>query len=411
VYSSGENTTIYVQALTKNLGATTALLEQVLLHPRFDAADFARVKKQTLEGIANQTTQPVVIANNAYARLLYGANDIMAVPESGTTASVSALTLDDVKQFYQQNYAPNVSYLTVVGDVEQQATESQLAFLKNWQRKEVKLPAPVVAQQPDKTRVYFIDKPGAAQSEIRVGYLTDLKYDATGDYYRAYLANYLLGGAFNSRINLNLREDKGYTYGARSGFSGTRYIGPYTAQAGVRADATAASVKEFMKEIQNYRNGITDEELAFLQSSVGQSDALRYETGQQKAGFLARLVEYDLKPDYVTQQSEILKNLKKEDVQASAQKYLPADKMYIVVIGDRKKSFPGLSELGYEVVELDAEGTPVAAAPQAAPAAAPAPTTAAAPEEIKKGKMKAKDKDGRKMKAKQKAADAATETR
>jgi len=412
VGSGSESTTIYVQSLTKNLGATTALLEQVLLHPRFDATDFARVKKQTLEGIANQTTQPVVIANNAYSRLLYGANDIMAVPESGTTASVSALTLDDVKQFYQQNYAPNVSYVTIVGDVEQKTAESQLAFLKNWQRKEVTLPTPAVAQQPDKTRIYFIDKPGAAQSEIRVGYLTDMKYDATGNYYRAYLANYLLGGAFNSRINLNLREDKGYTYGARSGFSGTRYIGPYTAQAGVRADATAASVKEFMKEIENYRNGISEEELAFLQSSVGQSDALRYETGQQKAGFLARLVEYDLKPDYVTQQSDILKNLKREDVLASAQKYLPADKMYILVVGDRSKSFPGLSELGYEVVELDAEGTRVAAAaPQTAPAAsASTPTTATAPEEGKR-KLKAKDKEGRKVKAKQKAGDAATETR
>jgi len=409
VYAGDDNTTVYVQSLTKNLPATMALLEQRLLHPRFAQADFDRLKKQTLEGIANQTTQPVVIANNAYSRLLYGPGDIMSVPVSGTTATVSELTLDDVKQFYQQNYAPNVSYVTAVGDVDEATVEKSLAFLKTWPRKGVTIPSGERTQQPDKTRIYFINKDGAAQSEIRVGYLTPLTYDATGDYYRAYLANYLLGGAFNSRINLNLREDKGYTYGARSGFQGTRYIGPYTAQAGVRADATAASVKEFMKEITDYRNGITDEELAFLQSSVGQSDALRYETGQQKAGFLSRLVEYDLAPDYVTKQSEILKNLKKEDVLASAQKYLPADKMYIVVVGDRTKAFPGLAELGYDVVELDTNGQPVATSATPAPTAeAPAaPTATDTDVTVKEGrrKIKAKDEKGRKIKVKHKAGD------
>ncbi|MBO3273234.1 M16 family metallopeptidase [Hymenobacter defluvii] len=410
VYSGDDNTTVYVQSLTKNLPATMALLEQRLLHPRFDQADFDRLKKQTLEGIANQTTQPVVIANNAYSRLLYSPGDIMSVPVSGTTATVSELTLDDVKQFYQQNYAPNVSYVTAVGDVDEATVEKSLAFLKTWPRKGVTIPPGERTQQPDKTRIYFINKDGAAQSEIRVGYLTPLTYDATGDYYRAYLANYLLGGAFNSRINLNLREDKGYTYGARSGFQGTRYIGPYTASAGVRADATAASVKEFMKEITNYRNGITDEELAFLQSSVGQSDALRYETGQQKAGFLSRLVEYDLAPDYVTKQSEILKNLTKDDVLASAQKYLPADKMYIVVVGDRTKAFPGLAELGYDVVELDANGQRVTPTATPAPTAeAPATTAPAVDTDItvKEGRRKAKAKDekGRKIKVKHKAGD------
>jgi zinc protease len=397
VSSGADNSQVYVQTLTKNLPATMALLEQRLLHPRFDAADFDRLKKQTLQGIANQVTQPVVIANNAYNKLLYGQNDIMGVPGSGTTASVSSITLDDVKQFYAANYAPNVSYLTVVGDVDQPAAEQAVAFLKAWPQKNVTLPtAPVAQAQPDKTKIYFINKDGAAQSEIRVGYLTALPYDATGDYYRAYLSNYVLGQAFNSRINLNLREDKGYTYGANSGYRSTRFAGPFTAQAGVRADATAASVKEFMKEINNYHTGITDEELAFLQSSVGQSDALRYETGQQKAGFLSRLVEYDLKPDYVNQQADILKNLKKEDVAASVTKYLPGDKMYILVVGDRAKAFPGLSELGYEVQELDVNGMPVAAA---APAAA-APT--AAPADMPDGKTKTEE-NGKKVKAKKKS--------
>jgi zinc protease len=260
----------------------------------------------------------------------------------------------------------------------------------------VTLPTAMPIAQPDKTRVYFVNKDGAAQSEIRIGYLA-LPYDATGDYYRAYLANYLLGGAFNSRINLNLREDKGYTYGASSGYRGTSYVGPFTAQAGVRADATAPSVKEFMSEITNYPNGISDEELRFLQTSVGQSDALKYETGQQKAAFLSRIVEYSLPTTFVDEQSQILQKLTKEDVQASAKKYLPADKMYIVVVGDRKQ-LPAVQALGYEVVELDLDGKPVAAATAPVPAAATAPATIPVVDD----KQKTKTEDGGKLKVKSK---------
>lgn len=402
-YADADNTTVAVQSLTKNLPATLALVQELLLHPRFAQADFDRVKKQTLESIANQTTQPVVIANNTYSRLLYGPGSIMSVPAVGTTASVGSFTLDDVKAFYNANYAPNVSSLVIVGDVAEADVLPQLDFLKTWAKKDVSVPATVAAgPQPDKTRVYFVDKPGAAQSEIRVGYLTALPYDATGDYYRAYLTNYALGGSYSSRINLNLRQNKGYTYGASSGFRSTRYPGPFTAQAGVRADATAASIKEFMSEINGYRTGITPEELSFLQTSIGQSDALKYETGQQKAQFLTRLVEYNLQPDYVDKQGVILKNLTAADIQTYARKNLP-ENMYIVVVGD-KKQLPAVQALGYEVVELDNDGQPVPAALAPAAAAAPAPTPMPA-EPTGKVKRKTKTADGKTDKTKEKTSE------
>ncbi|WP_400192880.1 M16 family metallopeptidase [Hymenobacter sp. B81] len=394
VTSGAENTQVIVQSLTKNLDKTIALLEQRLLHPKFDQADFDRLKKQTLEGIANQNTQPVVVADKTFARLLYGPGDIMSTPTSGTESTVGGLTLADVKQFYDRSYAPNISHLVVVSDAPQATIAPKLAFLQKWEQRDVKLPAGNLANKADKTKLYFVNKDGAPQSEIRIGYL-GIPYDATGEYYRATLANYILGGAFNSRINLNLREDKGYTYGARSGFQGTHYPGAFTAQAGVRADATAASVKEFMKEMENYRkNGISDEELAFVKASIGQSDALKYETGQQKAGFLARLVEYDLQPDYVKKQSEILQGLTKEDVAASVQKYLPTESMYVVVTGD-KKYLPELQQLGYEVVELDLNGNPVtqAAAAQAAVQAAVEAAPAADAKKVKVKTKKEKKKD------------------
>jgi zinc protease len=402
IYAGDNDTKVYVQTLTKNLDPTLALVEQSLLHPRFSAEDFARVKKQQQEMVADFVNQPRVMADLAYNRLMYGPDNIAGVAVAGTPKSVEGLTLADVKQFYQTNYAPNVSHLVVVGDVDQQQVLPKLAFLQQWPQKPVQLPADRPAPKADKTKLYFISKDGAPQSEIRIGYM-GMPFDATGEYYRAGLANYLLGGAFNSRINLNLREDKGYTYGAWSYFRGSRYAAPFQAQAGVRADASAASVKEFMKEIESYsKDGISEEELAFLKASIGQSEALKYETSREKAQFLGRLLEYDLQPSYVEQQTAILNQLKREDVQALARKYFAPQNMSIVTVGD-KKYLPELRQLGYEVVEIDMDGNPVAAAAPIAtetPAASPVPATS-----DKKTKVKMKE-DGKKEKKKSKSDEA-----
>jgi zinc protease len=223
----------------------------------------------------------------------------------------------------------------------------------------VALPTLPTPAAPDKTRIYLVDQPKAAQSEIRIGYIS-LPYDATGEYYKAGLMNFVLGGAFNSRINLNLREDKGYTYGARSGFSGNDFAGPFTASAGVKATATDSSVVEFMKEIVNYRNnGITEAELAFMKNSIGQSEARKYETGIQKAFFLRRILDYSLPKGFVAEQDKILQGLSKADVDALAKKYLRPENAYIVIVGDKALVKPGLEKLGYEVVELDKTGNVV----------------------------------------------------
>ena len=396
IYAGDNDTKVYVQSLTKNLDQTLALVDQSLLHPRFDPADFDRVKKQQLDMVKDFVNQPSVVADLAFNRLVYGPDNIAGVAVAGSPGTVANLTLDDVKQFYRQNFAPNVSHLVVVSDADQATITPKLAFLQQWQRKDVTMPKDVAAPKAAKTKLYFVSKDNAPQSEIRVGYL-GMPFDATGDFYRAGLANYLLGGAFNSRINLNLREDKGYTYGAWSYFQGTHYQAPFTAQAGVRADASAASVKEFMKELENYRKeGISEDELQFMKASIGQRDALKYETGQQKASFLARLLEYDLKPDYVDQQTQILQQIKREEVQALAQKYLAPDNMQIVTVGD-KKYLPELKQLGYEVVEIDMDGNPVAAAPLTTEAPAMTPVVPATSDKKTKVKMK---EDGKKSKKK-----------
>ena len=184
-----------------------------------------------------------------------------------------------------------------------------------------------------------------------------MKYDVTGDYFKSYLMNFPLGGAFNSRINLNLREDKGWTYGARAGFQADEEVGSFTASAGVKAVATDSSVVEFINEIKGYQEGgITDDELSFMKSSIGQRDARNYETPRQKAGFLRRIVHYDLDRTFVDEQTNIVKDVTKDELNNLAKKYLQPENMYILVVGDEKSIRPGLEKLGYEIIVLDASG-------------------------------------------------------
>jgi zinc protease len=174
------------------------------------------------------------------------------------------------------------------------------------------------------------------------------------------MMNYALGGAFNSRINLNLREDKGYSYGARSFFNGQETRGSYTALAAVKKDTTAASITEFIKEIDGYRTGgVTEDELAFTKNAIGQRDARAYETPRQKLGLLNRMMQYNLSTDFVEEQNRILANMTKADMDALAKKHLTTDDMIMVVVGDKDVVWDNINALGYKVVEIDADGNSV----------------------------------------------------
>ncbi len=269
------------------------------------------------------------------------------------------MTLDDVKAFYKEHLSPTLTNLVIVGDVEQQQIMPKLAFLKKWAATKATMPEDGKIAKIEKTRIYLVDKEKAAQSEIRIGYIA-LPFDATGDFYKSKIMNYTLGGAFSSRINLNLREDKGYTYGAGSYFNGNLSAGPYMAYAGVRSNVTDSAVTEFVKEIKQYsESGITDKELSFTRNAIGQSDALKYETAYQKASFLDNIITYNLDANFVDEQTKILKSISKQEIDALGKKYLPLDKMVIVVVGDKALVKPGLEKLGYDIIETDSDGKPL----------------------------------------------------
>lgn len=353
--SDKEDFEVSLFSLKKNLTQTIKLLEEKLYNPKFDEQEFITVKNQILAAITNQATRSTAIADNVYNKLIYG-DHIFGTPVIGTQASIESITIDDLKAFYSNWILATNAKIVVVGDIKENEIKTQLSvFNKLAQKAKPQIEYPAIPKV-EKTIIYFVNKDKAPQSEIRIGY-SALKFDATGEFFKAGVMNYQLGGNFNSRINLTLREKRGFTYGARSGFSGSDFVGPFTATAGVKADKTDSSLVDFFNEMELFRNsGITTEELKFVKNSLGQKDALKYETLDQKAAFIARILNYNLSKDYVNQQANIINELSKNDIDGLAKRYLPLDKMLVVVVGDKNSNIDKIKKLGFEVIELDSNG-------------------------------------------------------
>lgn len=351
--------TMTIRSLSDNLDETIAIAMDTLMNPAFNQEDFDRVKANQIQGIEAGKKNPSTVATNIFNKMMYGVDNAFAHPSSGTIETVESITLDDVKAFYASNMSPSIASILVVSSLSQSEIETALAPISEWSGGDVEL----VEMQPELSGtpgvLYFVDKPGAAQSEIRIG-KPSLAYNAIGEFYRATLMNYPLGGAFNSRINLNLREDKGYTYGARGSFIGQEDRGQYRASAAVRSDVTTESVQEFFSEIRTFHaEGPTQEEIDFTKAAIGQSEARRYETPFQKLNILGRMDTYDLSTDHIEEQKAILEAFTREDSKALAAEHLDLDDMLVVIVGDKATQMEKLETLGLPIVEIDEDGNPL----------------------------------------------------
>ncbi|QSX29081.1 insulinase family protein [Shewanella cyperi] len=342
---------IKISTLTSKLDAVLAIVQEKLLQPGLLPGDFERAKQQTLQTLQHLASDPNFLASSAFAKLLYG-DSPLGVNDQGSAASVASLTLKDVKDFYALQYQAGNAQIVAVSSAPKDQLLKSLAVLGQWQGEAV--PVPPLPPLPTLAggTLYLLDKPGAAQSVISIGKVA-MPYDAEGEYFKSFLMNYPLGGAFNSRINLNLREDKGYTYGARSFFSGGVETGKFMATASVRTDVTAEAIKEFVKEIGQYREqGIRGDELAFMRNSVSQGQALDYETPFQKAGFMRMIQRYGLKDDFTVRQGEITDSISAAELNQLAAKQLDLGQMVILVVGDKARIEASLKALGYPVEPL-----------------------------------------------------------
>ena len=357
IYSGDEDFNISIRTLSKNVSPTLRIVQEMLFEPKFDSAEFVLEKKKQLDEISQMFTNAGSMAEMAYRELLYGENHVMGKVASGSRATVEALQITDAKDYYRKSLLRNNASVVVSGDITKELIIKELGFLEKLEKGQAPEAAASPATDPTKTKIYFVDKKGAAQSEIRVGYLA-MPFDATGEYYKSHIMNFSFAGAFNSRVNYLLREVKGWTYGARGWFSGTRFEGPYTIGGGFKANATDSALTEIFSELKKYASeGITPGELEFTRNAMQQSDALKYESPLQKLYFVKRVLEYDLPRDYVAQQTSILNTIKPEEINELAKRFLPYEKMFVVVVADKASTLNKLKGLGYEVQEVELKDT------------------------------------------------------
>jgi zinc protease len=314
------------------------------LEPRWDKEQFDIVKNRNINNLKRNAANPEYLASVTLNKLVFG-NSILAVDASGTEASVAAITLDDLKEYYSKYISPSIAKFLIVGDVEQAKVEKSLASLNSkWAAKTVELPAFKVPAAPEKSQIYFVDVPGAKQSVISIG--TPSMPRTNPDYYPAYVANYKLGGSFNGNLNLILREEKGFTYGARSSFYGAKDYGQFTASSKVRTNSTLESVTIFKTEMEKYRQAIPQEYVDFTKSSLLKGNALRFETLNGLLGMLNTMTDFNLPADYIKQEEKYIKGLTPERQLQMAKKYIDPARMYYVVVGDAKTQLEPLKEVG-----------------------------------------------------------------
>ncbi|MFD0977287.1 M16 family metallopeptidase [Salinimicrobium gaetbulicola] len=351
MYTSNESIVVRGNTLKRNFGKTMDLVQEMLLEPRWDEKELERIKTSTINNIKRNQANPERIAREVYNKLLYGEGHPFAYPTLGTEESVAAITMDDLKAYYNNYFSPNVSRMHVVGDVSKsQVLKAVDGLESNWEAKEVNIPEFDIANERDKASLYFVDIPNAKQSVINIGYIALPR--TSEDFFPAEVMNYKLGGSFSGNVNLVLREEKGYTYGARSGFSGSKIPGTFTASSSVRTNTTGESVGIFRDEIAKYKEGISEEDLEFTKNALIKSNARRFETQYSLLGMLQEMSAYDLDPKYIEKEEAVIGAMTLEQHKELANKYLDESKMAYLVVGDAATQFEQFKTMGFDEVKL-----------------------------------------------------------
>ena len=361
-----EASTLALTTLTKHGAKALDLYADVLLKPAFPEKALERLRDRRLASILARSSSPMGIAGVVFPRLLYGEEHPYGRPDLGTPKSVKGLTRDDARAFYERLYHPNNAALIVVGDITPDAAAEKLeAAFKDWKpgpAAVATLPEPPEARKG--VTVYLVDKPAAAQSILAVGQIGLPR--STPDYFPLSVMNAILGGQFSSRINLNLREQHGYAYGANSHFVFRQGPGPFQAGGAVKTEVTKEALVELMKELTDITGPrpATARELAFAKDRLIKGFPGRFETTSGVSGALAELVLYRLPEDYFAKYQAEIEAVAPADVDRVAREHLDPKRMVVLIVGDRAKVEPTLRELPFARVvnALDPDGNPLPAA-------------------------------------------------
>jgi len=350
--------TVSCFCLSEKLDQSLSLVKEMLLEPRWNENEFSLLKKQTIESIKREDTNPSKIAHVVFNKLVYGSNNILAYSYMGTIKSVESIILDDLKNYYNKYISSSAAAITVIGDINKEKAVNKFNSLNCWQSKKIIFPQIKSGQNSVKPGIYFIDVPKATQSRLSVGHLSIAKSDK--NYYKAVVMNTRLGEGLNSILSIALREGKGFTYGIRSGFGGNEYAGMFKITTNVQTNSTCESIKLIHNIVEEYRKGISQEELNGVKSAILNGDARKYEKPEQLFEMMNSIIMYNLPFDYIKKQQEIVKKTTIEEHTILSKKYILPEKMIYLIVGDKETQFEKLKELGLgNPILLDKEGNPV----------------------------------------------------
>ena len=353
--SSMDSTQISTRALPKNFPAALDLVADVTLRPSFPAEEIERQRAARLGQLVQQRENANALAAKIVANVLYGEGHPYGFTELGTEASVKAMTREQMQAFWRQNFVPNNAALVVAGDISmaQLRPLAERAF-GTWQRGTPARPALTTpANVPSK--IVIVDRPGAPQTQLRV--VTMGAARSSPDFRPLQVMNMALGGLFSSRINMNLREKNGYTYGANSQFVFRKSAGPFQVGTGVRTDVTASATQEVINELKGIAAApMPEQEMRLAKDSLTYSLPGAFETSQDAAASLANIYIYDLGLNYYSTYAESVNAVTPEQALAVAKKYLVPDRFVVIAVGDRAKIEPELKKLNLPVEIRDTDG-------------------------------------------------------
>jgi zinc protease len=354
--SSYDASTIRLHTPVSKLDDALQILSDVVLRPTFSESELERLRKERLTVLLQMRDQPASLASAAFARVVFGPRHRYGTPRLGNDASNSEMSASDLKGFYSAYYQPQGAHVLVVGDVTADSVLPKLErALGAWKNAGAlpKVAVPAASQHPAR-QIYLVDKPNAAQSEIRIGGVGVARN--TPDYFVLDVLNTILGGSFTSRLNQNLREQHGYAYGAGSRFDMRASNGPFVASAAVQTDKTVESLREMFKELDDIHKPVSPDELGKARNLEALGFPAGFETTMGMAGNLAELVIYSLPESFFNEYVPTIQAVTASDAERASRQYLLTDKFAVVVVGDLAKIEKPIRDANFgpvKVVKVD----------------------------------------------------------
>jgi len=355
-YSTNEDFHIAGACLAKNFKKTIALVQEIILEPRWDESELERLKKSLETNLKDREANPRRIASIVYNKLIYGQNHLFSVPSVGTLESIKNITINDLKLYFK-NLSPENATFHIVGDLDKANIKDAISSLDQWNTESITIPKFKITQSTEKNQLYFVDFPGAKQSVFLIGKLAVSQENEEAN--NLDFANEILGGGSSGKLFQTLRIGKGYTYGAYSSIEKNKEVSPFTIRTSVRANATLKSLQIIKDMVSNYADSFTETEVELTKNKILKGNSRAFESLGAQLRMLRKISKYNVSKTFTENDQEELVAMTLEDYKYIINKYLTEEDMIYVVVGDKATQFEDLKKLGKTINELDIHGNKI----------------------------------------------------